>query len=265
MWRRLFGYPVSGRADPASPGPGRKQRPVTSSAWSSCCGATSSLFGALEAVSQRLHEVRTYLAQDDCNVSLGRECYRYWRDRHSGVLTQLRANRLEARRVLRRLDAAVLDRCGDHRWIAGSFIAGCLRPPSPFPSGGDHAARRYRWVSRLNNGSGGFYQTRPDMTPIDERASGLREASENLEPVDLEKKPKAGNRQRPPMTLRAAVAGDPLPPLGPQAGQAVQGGLGRQLRRLRVSRLPGTGRGRPVVRLIETSQVFDLRPEAHPG
>ena len=64
------------------------------------------LFGALEGVSQRLHEVRTYLAQDDCNVSLGRECYRYWRTRHSGVLTQLRANRLEARRVLRRLDAA---------------------------------------------------------------------------------------------------------------------------------------------------------------
>ncbi len=66
------------------------------------------LFGALEGVSKRLHEVRTYLAQDDCNVSLGRECYRYWRTRHSGVLTQLRANRLEARRVLARLDAAAL-------------------------------------------------------------------------------------------------------------------------------------------------------------
>jgi len=70
------------------------------------------LFGALEGVSQRLHEVRTYLAQDDCNVSLGRECYRYWRTRHSGVLTQLRANRVEARRVLRRLDAASLGHSG---------------------------------------------------------------------------------------------------------------------------------------------------------
>jgi hypothetical protein len=70
------------------------------------------LFGTLDGVSQRLHEVRTYLAQDDCNVSLGRECYRYWRSRHSGVLTQLRANRLEARRVLRRLDATSLGYSG---------------------------------------------------------------------------------------------------------------------------------------------------------
>ncbi len=78
------------------------------------------LFGTLEGVSQRLHEVRAYLAQDDCNVTLGRECYRYWRDRHSRVLTQLRANRVEARRVLRRLDSAVL---AGRSWPFGEWEA----------------------------------------------------------------------------------------------------------------------------------------------
>src|ERR1700722_8330291 len=97
MWWRPFRFPVPGReaSDPIVSGPraegtaGGFDRVVT------LLQSNERLFGALEGVSQRLHEVRTYLAQDDCNVSLGRECYRYWRTRHSGVLTQLRANRLE--------------------------------------------------------------------------------------------------------------------------------------------------------------------------
>ena len=127
MWRRPFGRPVSGRQglDPwMSPRSAVRANERTALGEEADSGVEAAagdfdrmvillrsneqLFGALEGVSQRLHEVRTYLAEDDCNVSLGRECYRYWRTRHSGVLTQLRVNRLEARRVLRRLDTADL-------------------------------------------------------------------------------------------------------------------------------------------------------------
>jgi hypothetical protein len=129
MWWRPFGRPVSGR-EAFQPGVwGSRAADAESSnalgdvADSGAKVATGDfdrmvvllrsnerLFGTLEGVSQRLHEVRAYLAQDDCNHSLARECYRYWQTRHSGVLTQLRANRLEARHVLGRLDAAALER-----------------------------------------------------------------------------------------------------------------------------------------------------------
>ncbi len=114
MWWRPFRHPLSGReaSDPIVAGP---EAGCTASDFERMVALLRSnerLFGTLDGVSQRLHEVRTYLAQDDCNVSLGRECYRYWRSRHSGVLTQLRANRLEARRVLRRLDATSLGYSG---------------------------------------------------------------------------------------------------------------------------------------------------------
>ena len=61
------------------------------------------LIAALQTVSQRLHAVRGYVAEPDCNVGLGGAYYLYWRTRHSGVLTMLRANRLEGRRILERL------------------------------------------------------------------------------------------------------------------------------------------------------------------
>jgi hypothetical protein len=58
----------------------------------------------LGVVSRRLRIVRAYLAQDGCNLRLGQAYYLYWRTKHSGVLQQLRANRLEARRLLARIE-----------------------------------------------------------------------------------------------------------------------------------------------------------------
>src|SRR4051812_37870489 len=52
------------------------------------------LFVALGKISGRLREVRAYLAVEGSNHRLGTACYAYWRDRHSGVLALLRANRL---------------------------------------------------------------------------------------------------------------------------------------------------------------------------
>jgi hypothetical protein len=60
----------------------------------------------LGVVSRRLRDVRAYLAQDGCNPRLGQAYYLYWRTKHSGVLQQLRANRLEARRLLARIEIA---------------------------------------------------------------------------------------------------------------------------------------------------------------
>jgi hypothetical protein len=69
------------------------------------------LFVVLRDLAGRLHGVRSYLTRADCNVRLGKAYYQYWRARHSGVLAFLRANRLEARRLLARLDPEALGRC----------------------------------------------------------------------------------------------------------------------------------------------------------
>jgi hypothetical protein len=137
MWWRNFGRPVSGRkvmepqiSSLAEALAAERPAPAgeTGSGLEAAVGdfdrmvkllrSNEQLFGKLEDVSRRLDEVRSYLAEDDCNVTLARECHRYWRTRHSGVLTQLRANRVEARRLLRRLDAGACER---------SFLAGGFR------------------------------------------------------------------------------------------------------------------------------------------
>jgi hypothetical protein len=87
------------------------------------------LFGLLHTLSDRLHGVRAYLAGAGCNVSLGRAYYQYWRTRHSGVLLLLRANRLEARRLLARLDPEALRRCP----VSRSSFGPPSRAPIPDP------------------------------------------------------------------------------------------------------------------------------------
>jgi hypothetical protein len=67
----------------------------------------------LRAVSERLQSVRKYLSQADANVTLGMAYYRYWRAKHSGVLALLRANRVEARLRLARIDPTALEHISD--------------------------------------------------------------------------------------------------------------------------------------------------------
>jgi hypothetical protein len=66
------------------------------------------LFAELRTLSQRLRSSRAYLAEPGCNLSLGTAYYDYWRAKHSGVLTFLRANRLEARRLLAQINRDTL-------------------------------------------------------------------------------------------------------------------------------------------------------------
>ncbi len=61
----------------------------------------------LERLTLRLRTVRTYLARPGSNPILGRAYESSVRESRSRVLTQLRANRIEARRLLARLDPAL--------------------------------------------------------------------------------------------------------------------------------------------------------------
>ena len=77
------------------------------------------LFAALRVSTERLRSVRAYLAEAGCNVFLGKASYAYWRTRRSSVLTLLRANRIEARRLLGRLDPGAFPRCSVSRAALG--------------------------------------------------------------------------------------------------------------------------------------------------
>jgi hypothetical protein len=90
------------------------------------------LFGLLHALSDRLHGVRAYLAGAGCNARLGRAYYQHWRTRHSGVLLLLRANRLEARRLLARLDPEALRRCPVSRSSFGPPSRAPIHDPETF-------------------------------------------------------------------------------------------------------------------------------------
>lgn len=58
------------------------------------------LFDDLRANHARIAEALAYLSRDDANKALGWARMARLRDRHSAILTKLRANRIEGRRLL---------------------------------------------------------------------------------------------------------------------------------------------------------------------
>jgi hypothetical protein len=90
------------------------------------------LSALLDVVNKRLRAVRAYLAEAGGESGLGRACYRHWKTKHSGILLLLRANRLEARLLLARLDPDLLEQGPT------CFASPGRRPPSradPRPDG----------------------------------------------------------------------------------------------------------------------------------
>jgi hypothetical protein len=79
------------------------------------------LIGWLRRVSDRLRGIRIYLDRADANVGLGTCYYRFWRAKHTIVLTLLRANRIEARRLLAGLDPGMPE--------GGPVASGSETPP----------------------------------------------------------------------------------------------------------------------------------------